>query len=429
MDGSKFDAIIVGAGVAGSVAGYILAQAGLEVLIVERGNFAGAKNMTGGRLYSHSLERIIPNFAATAPIERKVINEKISMLTPDSATTIDYKSTRLAQPGSDSYTVLRADFDRWLADKAEEAGAVIATGILVDKLLVRDNQVVGIITGEEEMEAEVVVLADGVNSLLAEQIGMKQRVTPAQVAVGAKEVIELSAEIIQQRFNLSQEEGISWLLAGSVTDGCTGGGFLYTNKESISLGIVCTLSELDHTDKTVPQMMEEFKAHPLIAPLIKDGKTVEYSGHLVPEAGYNMLPELYRDGVVIVGDAAGLVINTGYAVRGMDLAIASAEYAAKAIIQAKEKNSFTASDLSIYQRLLEESFVLKDMKLYKDFPAFMENPRVYKDYPNLLADLMADMFIMDGKPAVPIIKKVMKHLRKIGLWNLLKDAWKGGRAL
>ena len=351
------------------------------------------------------------------------------MLTPDSATTIDYKSTRLAQPDSDSYTVLRADFDRWLADKAEEAGAVIATGILVDKLLVRDNQVVGIITGEEEMEAEVVVLADGVNSLLAEQIGMKQRVTPAQVAVGAKEVIELSAEIIQQRFNLSQEEGISWLLAGSVTDGCTGGGFLYTNKESISLGIVCTLSELDHTDKTVPQMMEEFKAHPLIAPLIKDGKTVEYSGHLVPEAGYNMLPELYRDGVVIVGDAAGLVINTGYAVRGMDLAIASAEYAAKAIIQAKEKNSFTASDLSIYQRLLEESFVLKDMKLYKDFPAFMENPRVYKDYPNLLADLMADMFIMDGKPAVPIIKKVMKHLRKIGLWNLLKDAWKGGRAL
>ncbi len=429
MDGSKFDAIIVGAGVAGSVAGYILAQAGLEVLIVERGNFAGAKNMTGGRLYSHSLERIIPNFAATAPIERKIINEKISMLTPDSATTIDYKSTRLAQPDSDSYTVLRADFDRWLADKAEEAGAVIATGILVDKLLVRDNQVVGIITGEEEMEAEVVVLADGVNSLLAEQIGMKQRVTPAQVAVGAKEVIELSAEIIQQRFNLSQEEGISWLLAGSVTDGCTGGGFLYTNKESISLGIVCTLSELDHTDKTVPQMMEEFKAHPLIAPLIKDGKTVEYSGHLVPEAGYNMLPELYRDGVVIVGDAAGLVINTGYAVRGMDLAIASAEYAAKAIIQAKEKNSFTASDLSIYQRLLEESFVLKDMKLYKDFPAFMENPRVYKDYPNLLADLMADMFIMDGKPAVPIIKKVMKHLRKIGLWNLLKDAWKGGRAL
>lgn len=429
MEENKFDVIIVGAGVAGSVAGYMLSKAGLEVLIVERGNFAGAKNMTGGRLYSHSLERIIPNFAVEAPVERKVINEKISMLTEDSATTVDYKSSKLDQAGSDSYTVLRSDFDRWLAEKAEDAGAIIASGILVDKLLVRDNKVVGIITGEEEMEAEVVILADGVNSLLAEQIGMKKRITPSQVAVGAKEVIELSSELIENRFNLNPDEGTSWLFAGAVTDGCTGGGFLYTNKESISLGIVCTLSELKNTDKTIPQMMEDFKNHPVIAPLIKDGKTVEYSGHLVPEAGYNMLPKLYQDGVIIVGDAAGLVINTGYAVRGMDLAIASAEYATQAIIQAKEKNSFTASDLSIYQRLLEDSFVLKDMKLYKDFPAFMENPRLFREYPNMLADLIAELFVMDGKPATPIRKTVMKYVKKIGMWNLLKDAWKGGKAL
>lgn len=429
MSENKFDAIVVGAGVAGSVTGYILAKAGLEVLVVERGNFAGAKNMTGGRLYSHSLERIIPGFAGEAPVERKVIREKISMLTPDSAVTMDYQSARLGETGKDSYTVLRSDFDRWLADKAEEVGATMATGILVDKILVRDGKVCGIIAGDEEIESEVVVLADGVNSLLAEQIGMKKPVAPSQAAVGAKEVIELPADVIQHRFNVNDTEGVSWLFAGSVTDGCTGGGFLYTNRSSISLGIVLTLSELKHTDKTVPQMMEDFKEHPLIAPLIKDGKTVEYSAHLVPEAGYNMLPKLYQDGVLVTGDAAGLVINTGYMVRGMDLAIASGEYAAQAIIQAKEKNDFSAGSLSAYQKLLEESFVLKDLKQYKDFPAFMDNPRIFKDYPKMLADLLADMFIMDGKPAEPIIKKAWKHIKKVGIFTLLKDAWKGGRAL
>ncbi|HZJ84594.1 MAG TPA: FAD-dependent oxidoreductase [Syntrophomonadaceae bacterium] len=426
---NKFDAIIVGAGVAGSVTGYLLAEAGLEVLVVERGNFAGAKNMTGGRLYGNCLERIMPGFTAEAPLERKVINEKISMLTPDSSVTMDYKSARLGQPSQDSYTVLRSDFDRWLADKAEEAGAIVATGILVDSLLVREGKVCGIVTGGEEMEAEVVVLADGVNSLLAEQIGMKKPVEPSQVAVGVKEVIEISEEIIQERFNVDQNEGVSWLFAGSVTDGCTGGGFLYTNKKSISLGLVLTLSELEKTDKTIPQMMEDFKKNPLLAPLIKDGKIVEYSAHLVPEAGYNMLPKLFDDGVLIVGDAAGLVINTGYMVRGMDLAIASGEYAAKAIISAKEKKDFSAEKLSVYKEMLEDSFVLKDMKLYEKVPAFMENPRIFNDYPEMLANLMADMFIMDGTPSQPLLKKVWKHAKEVGIFNLVKDAWKGGRAL
>jgi electron transfer flavoprotein-quinone oxidoreductase len=258
---------------------------------------------------------------------------------------------------------------------------------------------------------------------------MKKPVTPSQAAVGAKEVIELSADVIQQRFNLNESEGVSWLFAGSVTDGCTGGGFLYTNKDTISLGIVCTLSELKHTDKTIPQMLDEFKEHPAIAPLIANGKTVEYSGHLVPEAGYNMLPTLYQDGVVIIGDAAGLVINTGYMVRGMDLAIASGEYAARAIIQAKEKNDFSASSLAYYQRLLEESFVLKDLKHYKNFPAFMENPRIFNEYPQMLSDVMADMFTVDGTPAQSLLKKIMTHVKKIGIFTLLKDAWKGVRSL
>jgi len=425
----KMDVIIVGGGVAGTVAAYLLAKEGLEVLLIERGNFSGAKNVTGGRIYSHSLEKIFPNFTQEAPVERKVTKERISMMTKDSTVTLDFQSDRLGMAGKDSYVVLRSVFDRWLADKAEEAGAMIVSGIRVDDLLVENGKVCGVIAGEDTMKANVVILADGVNSLLAEKIGLKKRVQPSQVAVGVKEIIELPQSVIEDRFNLNEGEGCAWLFAGEASNGLTGGGFIYTNKDSISLGIVCGLGHIGHSDKTLVQMLDDFKEHLTIRPLIKGGKLVEYSGHLVPEAGLSMIPELYRDGVVVVGDAAGLVINIGYMVRGMDLAIASAECAAKAIIAAKEKNDFSANALSQYKKNLDNSFVMKDLSFFQKFPKFMENPRIFNEYPNMLADLMTDMFVIDGEPPVPLMKKAMKHVKKVGIMNLAKDGLKGVKAL
>ena len=119
-DSEKFDAIVVGGGVAGGVAAYVMARAGLQVLLVERSNFAGGKNCTGGRLYSHSLEKIIPNFAEEAPIERKVTKERVSMMTDSGAVTLDYSSGRLGEQGKDSYVVCRALFDRWLVDRPKK---------------------------------------------------------------------------------------------------------------------------------------------------------------------------------------------------------------------------------------------------------------------------------------------------------------------
>ncbi len=426
---NRVDAIVVGGGIAGCTAAYVMARAGLEVILVERGNYGGAKNMTGGRLYTHNLAKIIPNLTEIAPLERKVTKERISMLTPDSAFTVDFSSQQLGVKGQDSYTVLRAVFDRWLMDQVEEAGVMVAPGVRVDDLLIREGKVCGIIAGEDEMEASVVVLADGVNSLLAQKLGMKKVVQPKQVAVGVKEVIELPRKVIEDRFNLDGNEGMSWLFAGECSNGMTGGGLLYTNHESISLGLVCGLTRIGDSDKSLVQMLEDFKAHPAIRPLIQGGTIVEYSGHLVPEAGYTMLPELYRDGVVVVGDAAGLVINIGYMVRGMDLAVESANCAAQVIVKAKEKNDFSAKSLAKYKELLEDSFVLKDLKLYRNFPGFMENPRIFNEYPKLIADLMTDLFVIDGRPSVPLKNKVWRHIKKIGLMNLAKDGIKGVKAL
>ncbi|MBM4762863.1 FAD-dependent oxidoreductase [Bacillus sp. B15-48] len=429
-ESEKFDAIIVGGGVAGLAASYMLAKEGLDILLIERGNYPGSKNMTGGRIYSHSLEKIMPDFAKEAPVQRKVVHEKISMMTEDSAVTIDYTSPSLGVQGKDSYTVIRSEFDQWLAEKAEEVGAQIISGILVENLIVKDGKVCGVIAGEDELEAEVVIIADGVNSLLAQKLGFRGELKPHEVAVGAKEVISLPQSVIEDRFQLGNEEdGTAWLFAGSPSAGRIGGGFLYTNKSTISLGIVCTISDLEHSRKTVPQMLEDFKNHPLIQPLIKDGKIVEYSGHVVPEAGLSMIPKIVGDGALVIGDAAGFCINIGYAVRGMDLAIASAEAAAKTVLYAKEKANYSEATLLKYKELLDNSFVMKDLNLYKKFPHFMENERIFNQYPQMAVDMMESMFVIDGNPSQPLMSTMKKHLKKVGVMNLVKDGIKGVRSL
>ena len=398
MSDDKFDVIIVGGGLAGCSAGLVLARANLEVLIIERGNFCGAKNMTGGRLYGHSLEKIIPNFAQEAPIERKVTKEKISLMSSDGSVDIGFGSKKLSsEPDTGSYTVLRAPFDQWLASKAEEEGVSIIPEALVEKLIVEDGKVIGVEATEEKLYADVVILADGVNSLLGQSIGMKKELEPHQVAVGAKEIIKLGEDVINQRFGVRGNEGVAWLSAGDPTAGGFGGGLLYTNKDSVSVGIVATLSDIEHSGLSVNQLLERFKEHPSIAPYIEGGQTIEYSAHLVPEEGLRMVPELYRDGVIMVGDAAGFCINLGFTVRGMDFAIESGRLAAETIIKAHEQGDYSAKSLAYYQKALDNSFIMRDLKQYQGFPALLGRREIFELIPALATDIAAKAFTVNGK--------------------------------
>ena len=413
MSEEKFGAIIVGGGLAGCSAAIVLAKAGVDVLVIERGDYCGAKNMTGGRLYGHSLEKIIPNFAEEAPVERVVKHEKISMMTADGSLDIGYNSAKLSsEAGNASYTVLRGKFDQWLAAKAEEAGASIIPGILVDKLIVEDGKVVGVEATGEEMYADVVILADGVNSLLAQQIGMKKELEPHQVAVGAKETIKLGADVINQRFNLAEGEGTAWLSAGDPTMGGFGGGFLYTNKDSISIGVVATLSDIGHAEISVPQMLERFKNHPTIAPLLEGGEVIEYSGHLVPEEGLHMIPELVRDGVMVVGDAAGFCVNLGFTVRGMDFAIESGRLAAEAVLKAQDRQDFSAAGLAGYETALKNSFIMRDLNSFKGFPTVLTRREVFEDLPGMVDDIAGKVFNVDGKPSQNLILYLVESIAK-----------------
>lgn len=428
MSEERFDAIVVGAGPAGSVAAYCMAKAGLEVLLIERGSTPGVKNMTGGRLYGHSLHKIIPNFWEEAPVERKVSRETVTFLTGETAVSLDVKSEKWNE--APSFTVLRSEFDAWLAGKAEEAGAMLAAGVRVDELILENGKVVGVRCDEDEMLANVVIAADGVNSLLAQKAGIRGELLPKHVATGAKEVIELPRKVIEDRFNLSEDAGAAQLFVGECTRGLQGGGFIYTNKNTVSLGLVITAEEFAHTDYRIIDLIEEFKMNPAIQPLIEGGKVVEYSGHLVPEGGLGMMPPLVNDGLLIVGDAAGLVLNIGYMVRGMDLAIASGEAAANAVIAAKAKEDYSKQGLASYQKDLENSFVLQDLKTYSKFPTFMENKRIFGHYPFFVEEMMVNLFKVDQTPAKPIVKSTLSNIKKYGgLVQLAKDAWKGVSAL
>ncbi|MCE5336762.1 MAG: FAD-dependent oxidoreductase [Desulfobacteraceae bacterium] len=427
MSDDRFTAIIVGAGPAGSTAAYLLAKEGYEVLLIEKGSAPGAKNMFGGRMYAHALNRIIPGFWEEAPVERPVVREIITFMDGGRSTSVTCRDQGWAEPPYHSFTLLRAEFDAWLAAKAEDAGAMLACNICVDDPLYENGKVVGIRAGEDEMFADVVIAADGVNSILAQKAGLAAMFSAGQVATGAKQIIELPAEEIGHRFGLEGEGGAAQLFVGDCTRRIHGGGFLYTNKRSISLGLVLNTASLGKGQIRVVDLIEDFKANPEIAPLIDGGTVAEYSAHLIPEAGLGMTPQLFSDGMLVAGDAAGFVLNLGYIVRGMDFAIASGEAAAGAVKAARQSGDFSKAGLAVYRKLLSESFVLRDLEAYRRAPEFTANPRLYGAYPEFVTSLASRLFTVDGSQPVHVLGKVWDHFRKsgLGLTDIAGDGWKG----
>jgi len=427
MAEEKFEAIVIGAGPAGSVAAYLLAKAGLEVLLIERGSAAGCKNMFGGRMYSYALERILPELYKDAPVERSVVKEIITFTADHRDLSIILRDQEWTGRGH-SFTLLRGTFDAWLAGKAEEAGAILSCGIQVDDLLFKDGKVVGIRAGEDELLADVVIAADGVNSLMAQKAGLRKDLEPKEVCLGIKQIIKLSPEIINQRLQLQDSEGAASLFVGDCTKGLQGGGFFYTNKDSISLGLVVSVARIKQEQVKPYELLEEFKNHPAVSKIIEGGQVGEYSAHLIPEAGIDAMPKLFGNGIVVAGDAAGFVLNLGFMVRGMDLAVLSGEAAAKAVIRAKENNDFSAGSLSSYQNFLKENTAYSQMNFYRPVPKFLENQRIYGSYPRLLTMLGSDMFTAQGETK-HLRTKFFHYLRHSGisLRQLISDVWKGGK--
>ncbi len=426
----KFDAIVVGAGPAGCACGIVLAKAGLETLIVERGKFAGAKNMWGGAFYGPSLYELFPDFWDEAPFERYIARHKYSLLTDKAVFSVDFATKKFSEPPYNGFSVLRSKFDKWFAAKAEQAGAAVATGLEAEDLLWQANTVSGIKAGGDEIPADVVIACDGVNSILAEKAGLRGKLLPHHIKQGVKEVIQLPRQAIEQRFNLKGEEGIAWEFIGAFSRGIPGGAFIYTNKESLSVGVVVQLDGLAERMVLANDLLEDFKRHPEVSNLLSDGQLLEYSAHLVPVGGKAMMPTLYTHGMLVAGDAAGLTLTTGLVLEGANYAIESGKAAAETVIRAKKIGDFSQKSLSDYPKLLKQSFVLKDLESFKKAPSLLENPRFYRQYPELTCEWAERIFTNDGKPRKklwPMFRESQKE--KISFWQMLRDLFRIKRAI
>jgi len=410
----KVDVIIVGGGLAGLSCAYELADSGMMVIVLERGDLSGSKNVTGGRIYLRPLKNYLPDFWKEAPLERHVTKEILTLMGETNSTTLELFSDRFNQEPYPSYTILRAKFDRWFADLVSEKGVFVIPQKNVDDLIKQGDKVIGIRAGNEEIGADCVVAADGVLSFMAEKIGFRQPFQPQHFALGFKEVIQLDPKTIEDRFRLGEGEGAAQLFVGSLTKGIMGGGFLYTNQDSLSLGIVVGIHSLNRKEprEEIYKLLDQFKERPEIKNLIKGGNVIEYSAHLITEGGIHIKPKVYGDGILVVGDAAGLGLNMLVTVRGMEYAMASGVLAGRTIKKAKEKNDFSASSLADYEKFLNESFITKEMNTFRHSLGILENERLFSKYPQAISDLFEKVMWVDEHPKEGLYKTIFQGLKE-----------------
>jgi len=431
----RFDAIVVGAGPAGSTAALVLARAGLSVVLLERGEYPGSKNVSGAALYGTKLlERLHPGFWQEAPVERPITRRILGLVSETSLLCLDFRSGNLSVPPFEGYTVIRPKLDRWLAEKAVEAGVVLIPGTVVDSLIRENGVVKGVRTRWEQgdLYGDVVIAADGVNSFLAKEAGLQHEFKADELSMGVKEIIGLDRSLVEERFQLNANEGVTYELLGSITEDVNGGGFLYTNRDSISIGVIVQISSMMEKRLKPYELLEKFKEHPGIRPLIRGGRVREYSAHMIPEGGWKMLPRFFAPGLLVAGDAAGLVLVTGIYLHGINYAMISGEAAAETVIEASKRGDFSDATLSQYKTLLKRKHVLADFRKFQRAPNFLNNSRLQNIYPRAMCVALNNLLFADeDTPKKKIPGLVLSELKKSGVsWpKVIRDVFVGWRAL
>jgi electron transfer flavoprotein-quinone oxidoreductase len=436
----KFDCIIVGAGVAGLAAAMILARNNLKFLLIEKGEFPGSKNVSGGVLWGSDLDKLVPGYwEENAGWDRFINHRRLTFMDNQSAFSVDFKSGHFNQTPYTGVVVLRSKFDRWLADKVQDAidaskyamDSFIAPNILVEEVLMENGNAVGIRAGEERFYSDSVIIAEGVNNLLTRQVGLQDTYVPADhILTGVKEVIRFDEHVLEDRFQLNGKSGMSNEFVGFSTDGVEGGGFLYTNKNSISFGLVLGLKDLREKEKAPYDILNTFKQHPVIADMIRGGEVVEYSAHVVSSGDKRIIPErLYKGGLLVCGEAANLLMNSGEAIQGMDYAMRSGILAAETIVNAKQAGDFSEISMKKYQNNLGESYIMKDINNFQDAVHLLHDPVMTQKIPNLLCDFGRSFFSIKNEPT-PKSRDMLRGAikRHASYWDLIKAGYKGFRA-
>ncbi|MGA8274803.1 MAG: FAD-dependent oxidoreductase [Thermoplasmata archaeon] len=421
-----FDVIVVGAGMAGSSAAIRLAQGGANVLLLERGTEVGVKNLSGGILWGHDLDRILPGWSHEMPVERHIVRKRFGFLTSDSAVSFDFDDASWRKEPYVAHSVLRARTDAWLAQKAEAAGATVVTSVPVERLNWEGPRVHGVVQGGETMTAPVTILADGANSRLAlgTPIRPNPRLSGQATELGIKEVYRLDAGRIEERFQLGPGEGHAeeWV-AGQFAPGVMGGGFLYTNADTISVGLILNIQSLFGRGVYSQELIEQFRLHPTIAARLKDAELVEYGAKLIGSGWASRPAAFHGDGWMVAGDAAGFLFSNGIVIQGMNYAVRSGLEAAETALTSRKTGDASAARLAQYDQRLESTGVLADFRDFEKMDRVKWNPRIYSAYPRFATELFHALLTETGARKRPI-RQILRAAQKaagISTMSLLKD--------
>ncbi len=425
-----FDVIVVGAGPAGSCAAIEAARGGLRTLLLERGPFPGSKNMYGGVVYPRILDDLIPEWWNDAPVQRWVTRRSTMILTDTQALSVDFRNDGWSRPPYNGATTYRPEFDRWLADHAVAAGATLlcdttVTGLLRGSGRKSRQPVSGVCTDrpDGDVTATVVIACDGVNSFVAKQAGLYGSPQSKDFTLGVKETLALPKDVIDERFGVRNRDGVDIEIIGC-TGAVNGGGFVYTNLDTIAVGVVLKLPKLAAQQTRPEDIIAAMKRHSAIAPLVEGGELKEYSAHLIPEAGLSMMPEMTGNGLLIAGDAAALCLAAGIWLEGVNFAMGSGMYAGQTAVEAIGNGDVSQRGLGGYARRLSETFVLRDHRKLRRAPELVLSDRVQHLYPSMLTGIAERMFRVDNPLAKPGLRRIIREERKragVRIGSLVRD--------
>ena len=279
----KYDVAIIGGGTAGLAALKQLSNLGKQAILIEAGSKIGSKNLSGGILYSKkpkkgqvtNVEQVYENFLDDAPLERKITKYILHSTSKDKVYSMDLTAAHDYQANF-GYSVLLNKLNSWFGKQAQESAEKLGGGIIPGvhvKSLSWNEQTGTIILQTDELdefEVKAVIAADGVNSEVAEMVGARKKFTSEQLYQGVKVIVKLPEEIIDERFGISPDEGAAHLFAGDVTLNHIGGGFLYTNRDTLSVGAVYHFDSLLRNPIEPYTLIDTLLKNPMVSEFIKD---------------------------------------------------------------------------------------------------------------------------------------------------------------
>ena len=419
----KIDVIVVGAGPSGIACATVAARAGLKVLVIEKASHFGTKNVYGGAIYLESIKELFPETYKNCPYERFLKKHNYVILNNNNSINVSYENNESEETAA---TITRFAFDTFLAEEARKEGVYFATETLVTTLIKKGNKIVGVKTETEEIYAPIIVIAEGFNSILLNEMNLKKKTPPKSAILGVKETIRLGADVIKERFQLKENEGSMFEFFGGLNkegeDIPFLMGFLYTFKNTISIGIGVSMETLQKNKVKPYEYLNRLKNNEFVKKFIEGGELVEYSAHSIPEGGYRELPELFGNGYLIVGDAANLVDSVHF--EGTNLAIKSGIIAGETIIEAHKKKNYTKSILKNYKKKLYKSFVIKDLKTYKNvIPTLLKRKNsIFSYYPKKMDEFFKLWTTSDNKEKKQGYRKfLLSFFKERSLKELILD--------